>query len=55
MKNNSQNASISNTIMRYDNVNYKAMEVNGQLKRFCIEKNIFFDRQYRKLPSKKHQ
>ena len=41
LKSNSQNASVSNIIMRYDNFNDKAMEVNGYLKQFCIEKNIF--------------
>ena len=28
--------------MRNDKFNEKAMEVNGHLKQFCIEKNIFF-------------
>ena len=32
MKSNSQNVSISNIIMRNDNLNEKAMEVNGHLK-----------------------
>ena len=41
MKSNSQNVSISNTIKRNDNLNDKAMGVNGYLKQFCIEKNIF--------------
>ena len=41
LKNNSQNVSISNIIMRNDNFNEKAMEVNGYLKQLCIEKNIF--------------
>ena len=41
LKNNSQNASISNIIMRNDSFNEKAMEVNGYLKQLCIEKNIF--------------
>ena len=39
MKSNSQNVSISNIIMCNDNLNDKVMEVNGHLKRFCIEKN----------------
>ena len=41
LKNNSQNVSISNIIMRNDSFNEKAMEVNGYLKQLCIEKNIF--------------
>ena len=41
LKNNSQNVSVSNIIMRNDNFNEKAMEVNGYLNQLCIEKNIF--------------
>ena len=41
IKNNSQNVSISNIIMRNDKLSDKAMKVNVHLKRFCIEKNIF--------------
>ena len=41
LKNNSQNVSVSNIIMRNDNFNDKAMEANGYPKQFCIEKNIF--------------
>ena len=41
LKNNSQNVSVSNIIMRNDNFNEKAMEVNGYLKQLCIENNIF--------------
>ena len=41
LKNNSQNVSISNIIMRKDSFNEKAMEVNGSLKQFCTENNIF--------------
>ena len=41
LKNNSQNVSISNIIMRKDNFNEKAMEVNGSLKQFYTENNIF--------------
>ena len=40
LKNNSQNVSISNIIMRNDSFNEKAMEVNGYLKQLCIEGNI---------------
>ena len=41
--------------MRNDKFNEKAMEVNGHLKQFCIEKNIFFDRPYKNVPFKKHK
>ena len=41
LKNNSQNVSISNIIMRNDNFNEKAMEVNGYRKQLCIENSIF--------------
>ena len=41
LKKNSQNVSVSNVIMRNDKFNEKAMEVNGYLKQFCTEKNIF--------------
>ena len=41
LKNNSQNVIISNIVIRNDNFNEKAMEVNGYLKQLCIEKNIF--------------
>ena len=41
LKNNSQNVSVSNIIMRNDNFNDKAMEANGYPKQFCVEKNIF--------------
>ena len=41
IKGNPQNVTISNIIMRNDNLNDQAMEVNGHLKQFCIEKNIF--------------
>ena len=41
LKNNLKNVSTSNIIMRNDNFNEKAMEVNDCLKQFCIENNIF--------------
>ena len=41
LKNNSQNVSVSNIIMRNDNFTDKFMEVNGYLKQFFIERNIF--------------
>ena len=41
IKGSPQNVTISNIIMRNDNLNDQAMEVNGHLKQFCIEKNIF--------------
>ena len=40
MKRNSQNLRISNIIICNENLHDKDMEVNGQLKRFYIEKNI---------------
>ena len=36
LKNNRQNVSISNIIIRNDSFNEKAMEVNGYLKQLCI-------------------
>ena len=54
LKKNSQNVSVSNIIMRNDNFNEKAMDVNGYLKQLCIERNIFFDRQYQNNPLEKH-
>ena len=41
LKNNSQNVSVSNIIMRNDNFTDKFMEINGYLKQFFIERNIF--------------
>ena len=55
MKSDFQNISISNFIIRTINLNDKAMEVNGHIKRFCIEKNISFDRPYKNFPSKTYQ
>ena len=52
LKNNLKNVSTSNIIMRNDNFNEKAMEVNDCLKQFCIENNIFFDRPYQNNPLK---
>ena len=42
LRNNSQNVSVSNIIMRNENFNEKAMGVNGYLKQLDTEKNIFF-------------
>ena len=40
LKNNLQNVSVSNIIMRNDNFNDKAMEVNGCFKQFCIDSQV---------------
>ena len=55
MKSNSQNVGILSIIMRNNNLNDKAAEVNGRLKRFCKENNFFFDRPYKIFPFQKYQ
>ena len=52
LKNNSQNVSISNIIMRNDSFNEKTMEVNGHLKQLYIEKNIFLIDQAKTIHSR---
>ena len=42
VKSNSQNVSISIIIVRNDNFNEKAIEVNAYLKQLCIGKNSFW-------------
>ena len=54
LESNSQNVSISNIIMRNDNFNEKAVEVNGYLKQLFIGNNIFVDRSYQNNSLKKH-
>ena len=52
LKSNPQNVSVSNIIMRNDNFDEKAMEVNGYLKQLCIEKNIFLIDHIKTIPSR---